>query len=57
MQRVRCSVARTAGEVFRRDRLTRQEGGLRGSASPATRTATPSSQTRAGGNFDFNWDR
>ena len=57
MQSVRCSVARTAGEVFRRDRLTRQEGELRCSASPATCTATPSSQTRAGGNFDFNWDR
>ena len=50
----------TPGEVFRRDRLTKDEGELKcvpaANGNPATCTATSSSQETVGGNFDYNWD-
>ena len=53
----------TPGEVFRRDRVTVDEGEHKcvGETSgptptPATCTATATVQETVGGNFDYNWD-
>ena len=54
-------MARREGEVFRRDRLTKDEGEQKcrpaSPSSPASCTATATSSTQLGGNFDFDWDR
>ena len=58
----------TPGEVFRRDRLTKDEGEhkctplIPGSPAhgipdvPETCVATSTAQETVGGNFDYNWD-
>ena len=49
--------------MFRRDRVTKDEGEHKcvgattgPPATPATCTATPTVQETVGGNFDYNWD-
>ena len=60
----------TPGEVFRRDRLTKDEGehkclgdittvnaGGQPVTTPATCNPNPNPQEMVGGNFDYNWNR